>query len=178
MAYAMLCKFDSLYLKKFTALQIVNRHRLESVKLDEKEDPSKFFNEFERAVNDLKAAGATVTENEKLTYMIQALPESYAYYGNFIDISSASKKSVAYFKSKILVKSKTNGASSSENGVNSQMFAARAGGRRSRQKFNYACYKCSKEGHRRFECPELNKKESNRANVIPIIALRAAAQEV
>lgn len=47
-AYNMLWKLDSLYSKKSNALQIVCRKNLEMLKLNENEDPSKFFVEFDK----------------------------------------------------------------------------------------------------------------------------------
>ncbi len=48
-AFDIMAKFDSLYLKKSTALQIISRRKLESIRLEENTDPSKFFNEFEKS---------------------------------------------------------------------------------------------------------------------------------
>ena len=64
-----------------------------------------FFDEFEKAANDLKAAGAKLTENEKLNYMLKALAGSYSYIGDLIDVLPERKRTVEYFKSKIKLKS-------------------------------------------------------------------------
>jgi len=55
-------------ISKTTALQIVCRNRLESIKVNNYSDVTTFLDEFEKAVNELKAAGAKVTEQEKLNY--------------------------------------------------------------------------------------------------------------
>lgn len=60
-------KFDQL--KKSTALQIVCRYNLENIKLNNYSDVNEYFNDFEKAINELKQAGANVTEQEKLIYM-------------------------------------------------------------------------------------------------------------
>lgn len=49
-----------------TALQIVRRNNLENIKLIKYSDINIFFDEFERCVNDLKKAGAMMSESEKL----------------------------------------------------------------------------------------------------------------
>lgn len=85
-AFDMLSKFDSLYLEKSTPLQIITRRKLEKMRLQENDDPYSFFNDFERATNDLKAAGAKVTETEKTNYLINALPESMAYLNDLVDL--------------------------------------------------------------------------------------------
>jgi hypothetical protein len=78
-AYDTIRKFDEMYLKESTALQIVYRNRLEKTKLSNYSDSATFFSEFEKAVKELKSAGATVKEKEKLSYMLNALPDSYSY---------------------------------------------------------------------------------------------------
>lgn len=164
----MLAKFDSLYLKKSTALQIVSRRRLESIRLDESADPSKFFNDFERAVNDLKTAGAEVTSDEKANHLIRALPESFAYLGDLVDVLPKDENVVEYLKSKIIVKAKTNGngndngSASSDSSVNSQVFAANCGNKGGKNLSTMNCFKCGQEGHRRFECPGFSGNELSR----------------
>lgn len=83
-AYGILKKFDSLYLKESTALQIVYRNKLEKLKLKEYSDSATFFSDFEKAVNELKSAGVTISTKEKLNYMLNTLPDSYI--GDLIDV--------------------------------------------------------------------------------------------
>ena len=84
-AYEIIKKFDSLYLKESTALQIIYRNKLEKLRLKNYENCDTFFSDFEKAVNELKSAGATVSEKEKLNYILNALPESYSHIGDLID---------------------------------------------------------------------------------------------
>ena len=51
-----------MYLKKSTTLQIACRHNLEQIKLKNYSEVSLFFDDFEKVVNELKQAGAVVTE--------------------------------------------------------------------------------------------------------------------
>ena len=44
-----------------------------------------FTNKFEKAINELSAAGVKITEQEKLNYMLNTLPSSYSYIGDLID---------------------------------------------------------------------------------------------
>ena len=55
-----------MYLKKSTALQLVCRHNLELIKFKNFSEVSLFFDDFEKAVNELKQAGVVVSETEKL----------------------------------------------------------------------------------------------------------------
>ena len=93
-----------MYLNKSTALQIVCRHDLELIKLKNYSEVSLFFDDFEKAVNELKQAGAVVTETEKLNYMLKALPENYGYIGDLIDVLPERERTVDYLKSKIKLK--------------------------------------------------------------------------
>lgn len=104
-AYDIIKKFDQMYLKKSTALQIISRGNLENIKLKNFSNPATFFDEFEKAVNELKGAGATITEQEKLNYMIKALPPSYSHIGDLMDILPEEERTVEYLQNKIKIKS-------------------------------------------------------------------------
>ncbi|KAK9293483.1 hypothetical protein QLX08_011590 [Tetragonisca angustula] len=60
-AYEIIKKFDKMYLGESTALQIVCRNNVDAVKLKNYTDVTIFFDEFKKAVNDLKAM--KLTEN-------------------------------------------------------------------------------------------------------------------
>lgn len=100
-AFEILKKFDELYSKESTALQIVCRNKLDRLRLTDFSDTSTFFSEFERMVNELKTAGAKVTEKEKLNYMLRTLPESLSHIGDLIDVLKEEEQTVEYVKSKI-----------------------------------------------------------------------------
>lgn len=76
-AYDMMKKFDEMYLKESTALQILKRNELERIKLKDFSTTKNFFDEFEKAVNEVKAAGATISDKEVLNYMLKALPQEF-----------------------------------------------------------------------------------------------------
>ena len=100
-------KFDRMYLEESTALQIICRNNVEAIKLKNYTDVTIFFDEFEKAVNDLKAAGAKLTENEKLNYMLKALLGLYSHIGDLIDVLPERERTVEYLKSKIKLKSRS-----------------------------------------------------------------------
>ena len=83
-AYEIVKKFDEMYLKESTALQVVCRRRLEKIKLENYSDSASFFSDFEKLINELKCAGAQVSEREKLTYMLNTLPEEYSYIADIV----------------------------------------------------------------------------------------------
>ena len=94
-------KFDSTYLKESTALQIMCRYKLENLKLKDFKNSTDFFNEFEKSVNELKEAGANVTEKEKMIYMLRTLPDSMSHIGDLIDLIKEEEQNVDYVKNKI-----------------------------------------------------------------------------
>ena len=57
-------------MKESTALQLCIRRRLDMMRLKDFEESSSFFAEFEKTINELKSAGANVSEREKLDYML------------------------------------------------------------------------------------------------------------
>ena len=143
-AYEIIKKFDRIYLEESTALQIVCRNNVEAIKLKNYTDVTIFFDEFGKAVNDLKAAGAKLTENEKLNYMLKALPGSYSY----IDVLPERERTVEYLKSKIKLKSvevKKEEEKSDEIQANSNAYTV-VGSSTKSNKQPVTCYNCGKTG--------------------------------
>lgn len=93
-AREIMLKFDEMYNKQSTALQIVFRSEIESIKLENFEDVKSFFDAFEKGINNLKAPGATIKGAEKLNYMIIALPSSFSYIGDLIGYSTRKRENM------------------------------------------------------------------------------------
>lgn len=149
-AFKIMKKFDEMYLKESTALQICVRNKLEKVKLKDFEDSSVFFTEFEKLINDLKSAGANVTEQEKLNYMLKMLPTSLSYIGDLIDVLPKPEQTVEYLKSKIKMfelKEKEEGNKNSASVFKSE------------RKKESACFKCGKVGHFKAQCVSVKQSE-------------------
>jgi len=134
-------KFDNMYLKKSTALQICVRNRLDKMKLRDFEEASTFFSEFEKAINDLKGAGASVSEREKLDYMLKMLPDSMCYIGDLIDSVQESERTCEFLKNKISMWELKN--QSAERKKHSAFKA---------EKKNRSCHGCGKFGHFLKDC--------------------------
>lgn len=124
-AYGIMKKFDELYSKESTALQIVYRNKLEKMKLNKYSDSTSFFSDFEKSVNELKSAGAKVNEKEKLNYMLNTLPDSYSYIGDLIDALKKEDQTVAYVKNKIEIAEMKNKNENDHDDRKSNVFTAK-----------------------------------------------------
>lgn len=139
-AYDMLKKLDKMYLTQSTAMQIICRGKLEEVKLNNYSTVEDFFVDFEKTTNDFKAAGGIINEPEKMRYLLRALPPSYSYIGDFIDVIPEEQRTVDYVKSKIKEKNMT---SDPDKKSNMSTFST---------KTKAQCFICGKTGHLKKDC--------------------------
>ncbi|XP_060831535.1 uncharacterized protein LOC132915737 [Bombus pascuorum] len=129
-----------MYLKESTALQIVCTRRLETIRLEDYSNSASFFSDFEKLINELKGAGAQVSEKEKLNYMLNTLPEEYSYIADIIDALKEENQTVAYVKNKIEIAEKKR--KPNRGGMQTNAFSAKREG----------CFRCGREGHFAREC--------------------------
>lgn len=154
-AYKIIKKFDEMYLKESTALQIIFRNKLEKIRLKNYQDSSVFINDFEKAVNELKAAGATVTEKEKLNYMLRTLPDSYSYIGDLIDTLKEEDQTADYVINKIkMIEIKDKASESFSSNGKSNAFVSESKGHEKQQ--GRTCYGCGAVGHFKKDCPQVS----------------------
>lgn len=146
--YGIIEKFDKMYLRKSTALQICVRNQLESIKLSEFSECEEFFSAFEKLTIDLKNSGATVSEKEKMNYMLRSLPNEYNHIGDVIDALKEEDQTVEFVMNKIKLFEKQNKESSKKG--NSSAF-------KSEIKKDKKCFGCGKFGHYKSECWHENK---------------------
>jgi len=92
-----------MYTRESTAIQICVRNQLEKLKLNDYEDSSTFFTEFEKLINELKSAGVTVTQREELNYTLPTLPDSLNYVGDLIDALKEADQTCEFLKNKIIM---------------------------------------------------------------------------
>lgn len=156
-AYDIICKFDSMYLKGSTSLQIVYRNNLENLKLKSYQELDSFFDDFERSVNELKQAGATILENEKLNYMLRALPSEYSHIGDLLDVLPKEERTVEYLTNKIKIKylaQKSQEKSEVPDKSNAFKIETKSAS-------NSLCFICGKPGHVKRNC-WFNRGQQNR----------------
>lgn len=126
---------------------------MERLRLKDYHDSATFFSDFEKTVNELKSAGATVTEKEKLNYMLNTLPESYSYIGDLIDTLKVEDQTADYVKSKIEMAEMK--ITKDENpGRKSNVFMV------NKSQQNWTCYGCGEAGHIQRNCRN-NKQASD-----------------
>ena len=129
-------KFDSMYNKTSTSLQIVIRNKLDSLKLKDFENSVSLFNEFEKLINELKQAGASIDEKEKLSYMFKTLPDTLSHIGDLLDALKEEDRKCNYIKSKIEMYEIKH---SQETNSKSRIFKV--------EKKNIECFNCKQKGH-------------------------------
>lgn len=159
--YQIMKKFDEMYLKKSTALQIVCRNNLENMKLQNYSEVNLFFDDFEKSVNELKQAGASISEIEKLNYMIRALPSSYSHIGDLVDVIPEHERTVDYLKSKIKLKSIEENPEKANSTPKSNVFKAETKNSSATQS-KLTCYNCGKPNHLKKDCRYKNNYNRGR----------------
>lgn len=140
-ARAILKKFDQLYLRESTALQLNIRSKLNRLSLRDFDNASAFFCEFEKLINELKSAGANINEREKLDYLLKTLPESMFHVADIIDSQPEQERTCEFLKSKISMweSSRSDHGKGKHSAFNTE-------------KKNGACHNCGKFGHYKRDC--------------------------
>ena len=147
-SYEIIKKLDKLYLRESTALQICVRNKLERLKLKDFTEISEFFSEFEKLTIELKNAGATVNESEKLNYLLRTLPSSLSYIGDLVDVLPEQERTVDYVINKIKLYEERE----KDENQNSKMKSGNSNVFRSEVKKDRTCFKCGKPGHYQYDC--------------------------
>ena len=81
------------------------------------------FSVTEKSVNELKSAGAKISEKEKLNYMLNTLPKQYSYIGDLIDTLKEEDQTASYVTNTIQIAEMKNNSEHSEQ--RSNVFAAK-----------------------------------------------------
>lgn len=97
----MLETLDKIYITKSTAMQLLCRGSIEELKLIDYDSVDEFFCAFEQACNKFKEAGGKMPADEKVRYMLKALPKSYDVIVDYYDRVDGAKANIEFIKSKI-----------------------------------------------------------------------------
>lgn len=102
----MIKKLDDTYLVKSSATKLLIKRKLLDLKLKENENPVDFFDIFEKQINELRNAGENVSNEDKINYLLLALPEKLSHIVDIVDALPSKEKTVEYIKSKLLLEYK------------------------------------------------------------------------
>jgi len=147
-----------MYTRESSAIQICVRNKLEKIRLKDYEESSIFFTEFEKLINELKGADSTVTEKEKLNYMLRTLPDSLNYIGDLIDAVKESDQTCEFLKNKIAM------WEAREKGDNSQNQNRKSTFKTEQKDSEKTCFGCGKPGNIKANCRNTWSKENSRRN--------------
>lgn len=143
-AFDMLQKFDKMYLTQSTSLQIICRGKVEAIKLNNYDTVEEFFVDFEKSINEFKSAGGKIEEPEKLRCLLRALPPSYSYIGDFLDVIPEEQRTKE--KNMTMCDDKKNNVSTFRTSITRGQ-----------------CFVCGKTGHLKKDCwhNQRNNQEQN-----------------
>ena len=77
----MVAKLDEIDLVKSSAVKLLYKRKLLDLKMKESDNPTDFYNKFEKLVNELKNAGENVMKEDKLNYFLLTLPGRTSTHG-------------------------------------------------------------------------------------------------
>ena len=145
----MIDKLDENYLVKSSAVKLLCKRRLLDLKMEESENPTDFYNNFEKLVNELKNAGENVTKEDKLNYFLLTLPESMSHMVDIVDAFAEKDKTVEFVKLKLEFEFKKRHGESENSRSNAFTFEKRKEDKRT-------CYVCGSVGYI-VDCPKKKK---------------------
>jgi len=124
---------------------------VKKLRLNDYEEFSTFFAEFEKLINGLKSVGATVTQREKLNYMLRTLPDSLNYIGDLIDALKEADQTCEFLKNKIIMWEAREKENNCQN--HSRKSALKSERKEpERKESEKICFGCGKPGHIKANC--------------------------
>ena len=148
------------YLIKSSAVKLLCKRKLLNLKMDENENPTDFYNNFEKLVNELNNAGEELTKKDKLNYFLLVLPASMSHIVDIVDPLSENENTVEYVKSKLALEFQKR-QSTSEN-PRSNVFVSQ----KKKEEKKRLCYVCGGVEHIPYDFLT-NKSSWNRGTRTP-----------
>jgi len=138
------------------------RNKLEKLRLNDYEELNTFFTEFEKLINELKNAGAIVTQREKLNYMLRTLPDSLNYISDLIDARKEADQTCEFLKNKIIMWETRKKEDNCQN--HNRKSTLKSKRKEPEQKEpEKICFGCGKSGHIKANCRNTWSKEGSRS---------------
>lgn len=172
------------YQRKGVSTRVQLQRKLRDLKLTESTPMNTFLTEFEQIVYELNSAGGKMEQNEVISHLLSAMPESYQTVTTAIDVmfsQDESKITLDFVKNKLLLeearqKKGQDGANGEaafssgyqkrqgKNSNNKWNNSESQGERKNKPNFPFKCHGCGVIGHKKYQCPK-NKKNRETANV-------------
>lgn len=122
-------------------------------------DLSTHLLKFEDLIRKLEAAGATVKEQDKLSYLFVTLPRNYDPVTSVLE--NIPNLSFDGAKSKLLCEETKQKSRDEFEHMPGSLAAYRT---KFKKKAQITCFACGEKGHKSYECPELQEKSAKFAN--------------
>lgn len=147
-------RLDSLHMKKSKSRQLLIEKQLNELKLGEDDDPEKFYELFERKINELKAAGGDTDEDRKLSFLMMCLPASCQNLIDVIDLIPDGQNKCDFIREKLASRKKNESSNKPKNDVKNEISNAFKASVKIKDEGNknFVCYGCGKSGHIRRNC--------------------------
>lgn len=156
-------KLDSIYLKKSESKQLLIERQLNLMKLNEnasKSQTEKFFEDFDKKINELRLAGGDISRKRKLSFLIMALPKDCRHLVDDLDSLAEQNRTTEYIREKLMSWNELSGIQETESTtedkeLKSQAFNTKLTKGRNWHKTNEnpkTCWNCGKVGHMKQNC--------------------------
>lgn len=147
----------SVFERKSVAGQLLLRKQLCTLKFDEIGNMNKHLLEFDNIIRELKGIGAKMEDIDVICQLLLTMPNSYNSLVTSLETLHPETLNMEFVKSRLLDeyrKRNINGIlkDSNKNGTSSDSVAMNA--------FRFQCHNCGKIGHKKWQCPNLNKENN------------------
>lgn len=98
-------KLDSIYLKKSESKQLLIERQLNLMKLNEnasKSQTEKFFEDFDKKINELRLAGGDISRKSIMSFLIMALPKDCRHLVDDLDSLAEQNRTTEYIREKLM----------------------------------------------------------------------------
>lgn len=139
----MIGALERVFERKSVFNKLFLRKRLLALKCSKDEDLQSFMMKFDTLINELESTGSKLDEADKLTHLFLTLPDCYDTVITTLETMSDERElTMEFVKSRLL---------------DAELKIKQKGEYTESTSF-FACYRCGKEGHKFYQCPEKGTK--------------------